>query len=240
MSVNSFGRLPAPPDARDLRFTMRAAMPVIKAVAPPTPRKRAYRDGPLLDQGNYPHCVGYSARGFLDAAPLMTKGGETATAIYHGAQKLDEWAGENYDGTSVRGAMKYLSERGHIKSYVWGQSIDEAIAWMNGGYGTCIVGTNWYTEMSEVDGNGFMREPAGSFAWPIGGHAWRVIWYDAKKKGVLMRNSWGTSFGWTTRVAGQLSGYAYVRKEFLERLLREAGEIASPTEVKLTPSALCI
>lgn len=239
-SVNSFGRLPAPPDARDLRFRMRGAMPQVNAVlGKPTPRKRPYKDGALLDQGQKPHCVAYSGKGFMLAAPLMRDEGFDTTVVYHRCQQLDEWPGENYDGTSVRALMKAMTELGYIGSYVWGQSLDDAIAWMNGGYGTTIVGTNWYAEMSDVDANGFMREPPGSLATPIGGHAWRVIWFDVKKQGFLMRNSWGHDFGGLVRGGqGVRSGYAFVRKEFMGRLLREDGEIGAPVQIKVKPQLL--
>jgi hypothetical protein len=234
--VNSFGRLVAPQDARDHQFRMLAAMPqIIEAVGKPKPRVRAYSDGPLLDQGQTPQCVGYSSRGFLDGAPIMSKPAEGpgATEIYNGAQANDEWPGTNYDGTSVRGAMKYLEKSGQISSYVWGQTVETAIKWMNGGFGTCLVGTDWFAEMSDVDSNGFMREPAPSMSTPIGGHAWRWIWYDAKKKGILMRNSWGHDFGYVK--GGQMTGYAYLRVEFAVWLLRREGEIAAPTQVKIKP-----
>jgi hypothetical protein len=238
-SVNSFGRLVAPADARDLRFTMRAAKPQIhEAVGKPKPRSRAYKDGPLLDQGDTPQCVGYSSRGFIDGAPILSKPAEgpTPTQIYKAAQLEDEWPGSNYDGTSVRGAMKALVKAGIVASYVWGQSVEEAIAWMNGGYGTCVVGTSWYAEMSDVDANGFMREPAPAMTTPIGGHAFRWIWYDAKKKGILMRNSWGTDFGFTKR--GVMTGYAYLSVDLAKRLLAEDGEIASPTQIKIAAAPI--
>ena len=237
MAVNVFGRLAAPKDARDFRFLMRSAMPqVAAAIGKPKPRVRAYNVGPMLDQGSTPQCVGYSTRSFLDAAPLMSKAnvGPSATEIYKTAQSLDEWPGTNYDGTSVRAGMKALEAAKQISGYVWAQSIDEAINWMNGGYGTVVVGTNWYAEMSDVDNDQFMREPPPSMATPIGGHAWHVIWFDVKKKGFLMKQSWGNQFGWLTK-AGTLSGFAYVRKEFMERLLREDGEIGSPTQIKVKP-----
>jgi C1A family cysteine protease len=238
--VNNFGRIYAPPDARDLRFRMMPAMAQINAeVAKPKPRKRAYNLGPLLDQGDTPQCVGYSTRGFLEAAPIMTKHAvePSATAIYRGAQERDEWPGTNYDGTSVRGAMKYLTDAKEISGYVWGQSLAEAITWMNNGYGTCIVGTNWYVQMSDVDDRGFMREPASNMDTPIGGHAWHVIWYDQKKNALLMRNSWGKYFGQALK-NGDRNGFAYVRLEFMERLLREDGEIAAPTQIKIAPVKL--
>lgn len=236
-SRNSFGRLAAPQDARDLRYRMSVAAPqIIAAAGKPAPRKRAYNDGPLLDQGQTPQCVGYSTRGFLDAAPIMSRANEgpEATAIYHGAQDNDEWPGTDYDGSSVRGAMKFLSSIGQISSYAWGQSVEGAIGWMNGGYGTCVVGTNWYAEMSDVGPDGFMREPAASMVTPIGGHAWRWVWFDMKKNGILMRNSWGHDFGWQMP-DGRLSGYAYLSLSLASRLLAEDGEIAAPTQVKIKP-----
>lgn len=238
-SVNSFGRLRAPADARDLSYTMLRAMPQLAAAAgKPQPRKFAYRDGPLLDQGDTPHCVGYSARGFLDGAPIMSKPteGPSAPDIYKAAQLIDEWPGTDYDGTSVRAAMKYLETVGQIQSYVWAQTVDEAIRWMNGGYGTILVGTNWYAEMSHVDAKGFILEPPGSLSTPIGGHAWRWIWYDVKRGAILMRNSWGTDFGATRH--GEGTGYAWVRRTFAERLLMEDGEIAAPTQVKVRAMAV--
>lgn len=238
-SVNSFGRIPAPLDGRDFRFLMRAAVPqIIEATAKPKARTRPYNLGPQLDQGQTPQCVGYSCRGFLDAAPIMSKEheGPSATEIYHLAQARDEWPGENYDGTSVRGGMKALQDAKQINNYVWGQTVEEAIAWMNGGYGTVVVGTNWYSEMSDVDNKGFMREPAPSLTTPLGGHAWLWVWYDAKKKGILMRNSWGHDYGWPMHDdPTKLSGTAYLTIDLATRLLREDGECAAPTQVKIAP-----
>lgn len=228
MSINHFGRLIAPKDGRDHNFLMRAAMPqIIAAAGKPKPRKRPYNDGPVLDQGPHPYCVGFSARGFLEGAPIMLKAGAgpSGVEIYAGAQERDEWPGTDYEGSSVRGGMKYLSDVGHICSYVWGQTLEEAIAWMNGGFGTVVVGTNWYAEMSSVDAQGFMREPASSLVTPIGGHAWRWIWYDSKKNAILLRNSWGPQYG--------TQGYAYLRLPLAQRLLAEDGEISAPIQVKV-------
>jgi hypothetical protein len=218
---------------------MRAARPQINdALGKPKPRKTAYRTGPVLDQGNTPQCVGYSARSFLDAAPIMSKPNEgpAPTVIYNGAQANDEWPGNNYDGSSVRGGMKFLSGLGEVKSYVWGQTVEEACKWMNDGYGTCLVGTDWYAEMSDVDANGFMREPASSMSTPIGGHAWHWIWYDAKKKAILMKNSWGNEFGIMKR--GVMTGFAYLSLGLAARLLKADGEIAAPVQVKISATTV--
>jgi C1A family cysteine protease len=88
--------------------------------------------------------------------------------------------------------------------------------------------------MSYVDSKGFMQEPPRAMATPIGGHAWRVVWYDAKKDAFLMRNSWGREFGFPDKT-GQPSGYAWMRRAFLDWLLPRDTEMAGPTQVKLKP-----
>lgn len=241
-TVNAFGRLVAPSDGRDFGYLMRAAVPqIVKAVGKPKPRTRPYNMGPILDQGDTPQCVGYACRAFLDAAPIMSKAteGPSATALYHLAQTLDEWPNENYNGTSTRGGMKALEQTGQIGSYVWAKSLDDAIAWMNGGHGVIIVGTNWYAEMSDVDSKGFMREPPNSLSTPIGGHEWVWNWYDAKRQGILMRQSWGPGFGWQVKGRpGLLSGSAYLRRELAEKLLREDGDAVGPVQIKLKRMAI--
>lgn len=233
--MNQFGRLVAPRDGRDFKFLARTAMPQISIVTAtaPKPRTRPYNLGQLLDQGMTPKCCAYSAEGFIEAAPIMTKhDGLLPDMLYSLAQDNDEWPGNNYDGTSVRGTMKALSIMGHISAYAWALTVDEMTSWCNHGYGTCLIGSNWYAEMSNVDRNGFMIEPASSLATPIGGHAWHVIWYDAKKKAFLMRNSWGPFYGILDK-HGAGTGLAYVRPEFMARLITEDGEVVCPTQVRL-------
>lgn len=228
----AFGRLVAPQDGRDQQYLMRAAMPQVKAAVVPKPRKRAYNEGPMLNQGPHPFCVGYSAKGFLNAAPIMSKdyAKPSGSELYSLAQRLDEWPGENYDGSSVRGGMKALAQLGHIKSYVWGQTVDESLAWTNGGYGTLIIGTDWYELFDDIGADGFMRMP-DQLSTPIGGHAYRLNWYDQKTRGFLVVNSWGVgSWGY------KQSGKAWMSRELLAFLLHRDGEIAAPTQVKIRPS----
>lgn len=221
-----FGRLVAPPDHRDQHYPMRAALAQLPT-APP--RKTAYHEGALLDQGVQPQCVSFAGKGFMLAAPTMRDPGYETTEVYHACQRADEWPGENYDGTSVRALMSVLKDRGWISNYVWGQTVDDARTWMNGGYGTVIIGINWYAAMDTVDAKGFVEEPAAT-ATPIGGHALRLNWWDAIKQGFLLVNSWGHNWGIPLGPSGILSGHAYLSAGLLTRLLGEAGEIAAPTQ----------
>jgi len=236
-TIGGFGYVRAPQDGRDHRYRMAGAMVQMRALAgKPTPRKRQYTEGPILNQGMKPHCVTFSGLGFQNAAPMMRSDGFETTKAYDWCQRNDEWPGENYDGTSVRALMKFLQEFGYISNYVWGQSPQEAIEWMNGGYGTVIIGTYWYPQMDNVDSKGFIQFP-GALATPIGGHAYRVNWYDKEKGGLLIVNSWGHNWGMQRR-NGDLTGTAYMRIDDFARLLREDGEIAAATQQRIKPLAL--
>jgi hypothetical protein len=232
---NAFGRLVAPVDHRDAGFQMRAAMPqMLAAVGAPKPRIHPYNEPKdRLNQRNLPQCVSYAGKGFMLAAPLMSDPGYDTQDVYNDCQRNDEWPGENYDGTSVRALMNVLKTRGWIKGFVWGQSVDDAIHWMNGGYGTIIVGTNWYLSMDEVDAKGFMLEPKPTDT-PVGGHAYRVNWWDEKKQGFLIVNSWGHGWGMLDpHNSGQMTGMAYMSRDLFTRLQAEDGEITAPTQVKI-------
>jgi hypothetical protein len=240
MSINQFGRLRPPLDGHDYHYQMRAMIPQMHAAIAPTPvkRHRHYRLGPLLDQDG-PRCVGWSFEQFCEAAPMMTKpGAVTGYYWYDLAQDNDEWPGRNYEGSSVRGMMKGAEKKGVIKSYTWGSSHEESAHWLLYGFGTLIVGSNWYAEMSEVDSKGFMREPASSLSTPIGGHAYLIFWYDEKEDAYWTRNTWGTAFGIPDE-HGVPTGVAKIRSSFLiNRLVQnEEGELAGPTQVRLVPTA---
>jgi hypothetical protein len=242
VTINRFGWIQPPADGRDQAYRLRAVRDQLQAAKPPVQRKRPYRDGPLLDQGNTPMCVGFSAKGLLDGAPIMSKpdGDPAPQTLYAMAQDRDEWESPPpYDGTSVRGVCKALQDLGLIEAYAWGQTTDEAVHFIEFDYGTLLSGTNWYAPMSEVDRNGYMREPPPSLATPIGGHAYRLVWFvqkaDPNDSYFVVRNSWGAMFGWPDKQTGKLSGYAKMRVRLFERLQREDGELAAPTQIRLKP-----
>src|SRR5687767_10267975 len=126
LAQHGLGRLKAP-DERDRRFLMSATVFPERELIPPKPRVRPYNLGITLDQGSTSECVGYSARDKLSSAPLMVPAtkGPSASDLYKGAQAHDEWDGDNYEGSSVRGAFKYLQTLGYLKSYVWAAGITD-------------------------------------------------------------------------------------------------------------------
>lgn len=211
-----FGRLKSP-DRRDARYPMRAVLP--ERVTPVT---RLYRTGPVLDQGDTPQCVGYSAKQFLQSDPVETMDGPTATELYHAAQLEDEWPGENYEGSSVRGAAKALTKMDRLVSYVWGQDAADVRDWLIL-QGTVIMGTNWYQGMMDPDPQGYLRLTGRM----VGGHAWLLCGYRAPQNDFQMINSWGKSWG--------SGGKAYLRFRDLDRLIALEGEACAALERPVVP-----
>lgn len=92
------------------------------------------------DQGNEGACVGFGSSRMMT---LLNRAFYDAPWLYHRAQQVDSWPGENYQGTSVDAAMKTLKAEGHktpawsaprlrqgIKEYRWTLSTDEVLAVM--------------------------------------------------------------------------------------------------------------
>ena len=87
------------------------------------------------------NCVGFAAS---RAMSLLNRKRYDARWLYREAQRVDEWEGEAYSGTSVRAAMDVLRRVGHAPTYRgatrpvdasegivenrWAQSVDEVLA----------------------------------------------------------------------------------------------------------------
>lgn len=147
--------------------------------------------GPILSQGKVASCTGQSARAFLDAAPEMTPpdAGPSALWIYRQAQKVDEWPGQDYAGSSVNAACKVLRSRGYIENWYWASSFEEIRSWLL--YrGSVIFGLDWYEGCYRPDEGGFIR-PTGR---RVGGHALLARGISVYGS-VRLQNSWGEDFG---------------------------------------------
>ena len=236
-------------DERNSRYPMRLALDRLTEQFFPRgvpPGYRYMNMGPVLDQGSTGTCVGHGGRNWLSAAPLMTKGGPSAFDIYRGTVPLDEWDDNDFEatapdsdlqsGTSVLALMKYMKQQGHLKSYLWAESIDDVRAWLLSGLGTLILGVSWLTGMFETDRHGYLRV-TGAIE---GGHCLLLCgWNDNKIDPVTgelgcaqLFNSWGRGWG--------RNGRAFIAKSELTTLLfdRELwGEAAAAVEQKIEPLA---
>lgn len=210
MTIRGFGRRYAP-DARDKQFLLRlAATPVAR------PTRKTWRIWWKGDQGDTPMCVGYAWHGRLRALPILQRD-PTPEIIYSLAQRNDEWDGENYDGSSVRGGAKALQASGKIMAYGWAYTVEDAVQWV-GIQGPVVLGTNWYAGMMTPDKTGVLSVKGRV----VGGHAYVMLGYDDRKEMALIQNSWGPEWG--------LKGRCWLRYADLHRLLTEDGEACAPTE----------
>jgi len=172
------------------------------------------------NQGNTPQCVGYAWAHWIEDGPIKHGGTPpiiNPTLIYNQAQKLDEWIGENYDGTSVRGGAKYLKNTGRISSYLWTYDLNVLITTLLT-KSPVVVGTNWYYGMFFPNRNGLIKV-SGYLA---GGHAYVLNGVDTKTKLFRIKNSWGRNWG--------QNGFAFISFSDMQRLIKENGEVCLAIE----------
>ena len=153
--------------------------------------------------------VPYDIRGLTDS---------NARAAYREAQKIDQWPGEDYSGTSVIAGAKVVQAKGYMREYRWVFGIDDLMATLSN-HGPVVLGIPWLRSMYAPDERGVL-EVTGE---PIGGHAILARGLLLKRFGrpvIRLRNSWGRDWGY--------DGDCFVYAEDLERLLKMGGEACVP------------
>lgn len=187
-----FGRLYSP-DPRDMAYPMKP-----KRISAVVRLERHWWMTKTLNQGQYPHCVGYSGHSLMAAAPYMDRQGRRVpppVVCYEMAQDNDEWPGRNYDGSSVRGMMKAFAKAGLIDEYHWAQNITQVRDFILT-EGPVQAGTDWFAGMSSPKPVGpkseLYVEPSGE---SLGGHAYLFSGYSKKRHAFRILNSWGAEWG---------------------------------------------
>lgn len=217
----AFGRLPEF-DGRSRNYPIRSLLG-----APRPPVTAIWDCDQVLDQGQEGACVGFSWSHDLIAAPEEVPNIDNTFArqIYHRAQQLDEWPGEDYEGTSVLAGAKATTESGWLIEYRWAFSLEDILETLSY-HGPVIFGVNWYSGMVNPDGQNVIH-PTGSI---VGGHAIMGRGLIVETEQVILHNSWGSDWG--------VNGTCRISWGDLWRLMSEDGECCVPvvrTQVEPTP-----
>lgn len=103
------------PDIRD-RMYEPALLDLLVKMDPPAPK-----DSPILNQGSEGACTGFALAGTINLLKRRASGRQGLPApegdvsprmLYEMAKLHDEWPGSDYDGSSIRGAIKGFFHNG--------------------------------------------------------------------------------------------------------------------------------
>ena len=202
---------------------------------------RVWRVDSWLDQGREGACVGFGWSHELNASPKVWNVDDAfAYGVFTLARrKYDEWAGEDYDGTSVLAGVKaVLDITGQdgtpaYGSYHWAFSVEEICRTIVH-KGPVVLGINWYENMYDPDENHYIHADgplagghcilANGFAYvkkdKTGPNDWLNC--DIDRSRVRVHNSWGRDWGF--------DGNARISIRDLKKLFDdEGGEACIPT-----------
>lgn len=192
---------------------------------------------PVLDQGWEGACVGFAWTAELMGSPFpdpytTKEQGDwfARNKVYKPAQFIDEWEGENYEGTSVLAGAKVVQKEGFLDEYRWAFGIEDlrdAVITT----GPAVIGIPWYDGMYGTKPSGLV-EVGGDL---VGGHALVVYGYHpgmripgedwhSRHEVFRWRNSWGSAYG--------KNGSGLIRYEDLRDLLAGWGEACIPVTRK--------
>jgi hypothetical protein len=150
--------------------------------------------GVELYQNGVGACAGFSGAGWLATmrdhsskikamVPNVDHG--TGYAIYHEAQKRDEWAGESYEGTSINAVCKVLKALGLITGWAWCNTWDAYLSALR--KGPILRGWDWYESMERTDAQGFINNVSGA---NLGGHATLVTGHLISFGNITTHRNW--------------------------------------------------
>ena len=201
------------PDIRD--FPYQPALLPLKTEIP------APANLTILDQGMEGACTGFGLAAVINIQ-LNQRGDKRRVSprmLYEMAKKFDEWSGEDYSGSSCRGAIRGWHNTGvcsdklapyNVSDKDWQLTFDQAIdarkTTIGAYYRINKRISDFHAALNEVnaiyvsatvhDGwqntnikNGVIT-PGGT---PLGGHAFAIVGYNSE--GFLVQNSWGPGWG---------------------------------------------
>ena len=181
--------------------------------------------GPVLDQGQEGACTGFGLAAvgnyLLWSRQIVRDSGRVSPRMfYEMARRYDEWPGENYSGSSARGAMKGWHKHGVCAETEWPYKVSKAGTLTQaratdaarrplGAYfrvnhenlvsmhsalaeaGILYATSKVHEGWGQVKADG--KIPYDPKLKLVGGHAFAIVGYE--QDGFWIQNSWNTSWG---------------------------------------------
>lgn len=192
----------------------------------PAPGPVVWTPGPISDQGQTSHCVGFTGLDWGNALPV-NDGWPNAQGhdIYYECKVVDGEPGQE-DGSDSRALCKALANRRRIGAYAFTTSLDTLRAFVRG-HGPVGIGINWYDGMFHPDADGYVR-PTGAVA---GGHEVLVTGHLPGGKGATKEPSFVVPNHWGTTWADH--GICYITEADMAKLLADQGDCWAGLELPL-------
>lgn len=191
--------------------------------------KRYIDDDMILDQGDDGACTGFGLAAVINYLwwidNISSKRKKVSPKmLYNMARIYDEWDGEDYDGSSCRGAMKGWHRHGVCEEESWPHRIDKnsdkkypTKEWSQEAAKSPLGAYYRINKDSIIDMQAAIREVGAIYCsavlhegwWidesdtlpiiqysteKIGGHAFAILGYN--KDGFIVQNSWGNRWGY--------------------------------------------
>jgi hypothetical protein len=171
----------------------------------------------ILDQGQEGACTGFALAATINLLSQRSEGSLRASPrmLYEMAKLHDEWEGENYEGSSVRGAIRGWHDNGVTSEGSWpfvmGKPGRLTIKRAKEGRSNTVgayyrvrpVVSDYHAALNEAgvivvsaqvhSGWNNPRKKIPFRKRTEGGHAFAVVGYD--EEGFWVQNSWGSSWG---------------------------------------------
>lgn len=212
--------LPDAPDLRD-RVYEPALLDLKISMQPPDPDF-----SPIRDQGQEGACTGFALASAITLMnrvrhhrldPTYLAPMTSPRMLYEMAKIHDEWPGEDYEGSSIRGALKGFYNNGACSEEVarykdgeknWFLKVEHAKDARNVGLGAyyrlrpeiidyhAALNQTGVIYVSAKIHRGWQNPSGGRIEWSHlteGGHAFTIVGYD--ENGFLVQNSWGEDWG---------------------------------------------
>lgn len=210
-----FGRVPSTFDVRD--FNLSWFMP---SGLPDTGIKSAnweFAPSPL-DQGETPHCTGFSIANFGINYPTYTEyTNEDGHSFYYKAKEIDGEPNEE-NGSTIRSVAKVMRNARMVSNYAFAPDVP-SIKWWLLNRGPMIVGTIW-TESMLYPSDDNIIIPNSTI---VGGHAYLLNEWT-KDNYIGIQNSWGEKWG--------KRGKSYISEADFTKIFIRGGEALAAVELE--------